>query len=107
MFYTVGEAAKRLGVAPSTLRYYDKEGLLPFVERTDGGIRMFKQSDFEGLRLIECLKKNRNAAQRHQTLYGLVFFRGREHFRAAGDDRPPARAGPWADRTIKREFADP
>ena len=57
MFYTVGEAAKRLGVAPSTLRYYDKEGLLPFVERTDGGIRMFKQSDFEGLRLIECLKK--------------------------------------------------
>ncbi len=57
MFYTVGEAAKRLGVAPSTLRYYDKEGLLPFVERTNGGIRMFKQSDFEGLRLIECLKK--------------------------------------------------
>ncbi len=33
MFYTVGEAAKMLGVASSTLRYYDKEGLLPFVER--------------------------------------------------------------------------
>ena len=26
MFYTAGEAAKILGVAPSTLRYYDKEG---------------------------------------------------------------------------------
>ena len=29
MLYTVGEMAKRLQVAPSTLRYYDKEGLLP------------------------------------------------------------------------------
>lgn len=26
--------AKKMGVAPSTLRYYDKEGLLPFVERS-------------------------------------------------------------------------
>ena len=33
MVYTVGEMAKLLGVAASTLRYYDKEGLLPFVER--------------------------------------------------------------------------
>ena len=29
MFYTVGEMAKKIGLAPSTLRYYDKEGLLP------------------------------------------------------------------------------
>ena len=40
MLYTVGEMAKLLGVAASTLRYYDKEGLLPFVKRTDGGMRM-------------------------------------------------------------------
>ena len=32
MFYTVGEIAKKLGIPASTLRYYDKEGLLPFVE---------------------------------------------------------------------------
>ena len=57
MLYTVGEMAKRLGVAPSTLRYYDKEGLLPFVERSSGGIRMFKDADFEWLQVIECLKK--------------------------------------------------
>ena len=57
MFYTVGEMAKRLGVAPSTLRYYDKEGLLPFVERSDGGIRVFKDADYEWLMIIECLKK--------------------------------------------------
>ena len=57
MLYTVSEMAKRLGVAPSTLRYYDKEGLLPFIERSDGGIRMFKDTDFEWLSIIECLKK--------------------------------------------------
>lgn len=57
MLYTVGEMAKRLNVAPSTLRYYDKEGLLPFVERSEGGNRMFKEEDFEWLHIIECLKK--------------------------------------------------
>ncbi len=57
MLYTVGEMAKKLNVAPSTLRYYDREGLLPFVERSSGGIRMFNDSDFEYLSTIECLKK--------------------------------------------------
>lgn len=57
MFYTVGEMAKKLGVAPSTLRYYDKEGLLPFVERSSTGIRVFKEADYEWLKVIECLKK--------------------------------------------------
>lgn len=57
MAYTVGEMAKMLHVAPSTLRYYDKEGLLPFVERSSGGIRLFKDSDFEWLSIIECMKQ--------------------------------------------------
>lgn len=57
MLYTVGEMAKKLGVAPSTLRYYDQEGLLPFVERSSGGMRMFKDSDYEWLQMIECLKR--------------------------------------------------
>ena len=58
MYYTIGEMAKIINVAPSTLRYYDKEGLLPFVERTEGGIRMFKESDYEGLTIINCLKNS-------------------------------------------------
>lgn len=37
MLYTIGDAAKKLGVQPSALRYYDKEGLLPHMERSDGG----------------------------------------------------------------------
>ena len=57
MVYTVGETARMLEVPASTLRYYDKEGLLPFVERSSGGIRMFRDTDFEWLRIIGCMKK--------------------------------------------------
>ena len=58
MLYTVGEMAKILGIPPSTLRYYDKEGLLPFVERSSGGIRMFTEKDYEWLKVIGCLKQS-------------------------------------------------
>lgn len=57
MAYTIGEVSEKMDIASSTLRYYDKEGLLPFVDRTESGIRMFKESDFEWLKLIDCLKK--------------------------------------------------
>ena len=57
MAYTVGEMANIMGVPASTLRYYDKEGLLPFVERTSGGIRMFKEQDYEWMKIIECMKR--------------------------------------------------
>lgn len=56
MFYTIGEMSKILNIPSSTLRYYDKEGLLPFVERSEGGSRRFKASDYEGLCIISCLK---------------------------------------------------
>lgn len=56
MTYTISEAAQRIHVTASALRYYDKEGLLPFVDRSEGGIRRFKDSDFEWLAIIECLK---------------------------------------------------
>ena len=54
--YTISEAARRLGLPASTIRFYDKRGLLPHVSRTDGGIRMFTEDDLEWLRFIERLK---------------------------------------------------
>ena len=50
MVYTIGEMAKRLNVAPSTLRYYDKEGMLPFIERSSGGIECFRKKTCLGFR---------------------------------------------------------
>ncbi|WP_160723751.1 MerR family transcriptional regulator [Bacillus sp. USDA818B3_A] len=54
--YSIGEVAKELNLTPYTLRYYDKEGLIPFVERTSSGTRLFKESDIAALKVIECLK---------------------------------------------------
>ena len=56
MVYTIRDAAAHVGITASTLRYYDKEGLLPYVDRSSSGIRMFRQADLEWLQLIECLK---------------------------------------------------
>jgi DNA-binding transcriptional MerR regulator len=55
--FSIGEAAKKTGLTAHTLRYYDKEGLLPFVDKTASGARAFKASDFEWLSLIDCLKR--------------------------------------------------
>ena len=56
MVYTVSEMAKLLNVPPSTLRFYDREGLLPFVQRSKSGIRVFTEEDFRWLKMISCLK---------------------------------------------------
>ena len=58
MTYTIGQVAKQIGATVPTLRYYDKEGLLPFVDKKENGIRVFKDEDFEWLAVITCMKKS-------------------------------------------------
>ena len=58
MLYTVGEMARVTDIPASTLRYYDQEGLLPFVSRPKGGGRMFSEADYSTLMDIDCLKKS-------------------------------------------------
>jgi DNA-binding transcriptional MerR regulator len=56
MFYSIGEVAKKLNLPTSTLRYYDREGLLSNVKRSSGGIRVFSDADVATLKVVECLK---------------------------------------------------
>lgn len=56
MTYTISQAAAKAGVSIYTLRYYDKEGLLPFLDKKEDGTRVFKESDFEWLKTVSCLK---------------------------------------------------
>lgn len=58
MTYTISEIAQKSGISPSTLRYYDKRGLLPFVDRDKNGRRAFKDNDLNFLEVIECMKKS-------------------------------------------------
>ena len=54
--YSIGQVAEMFGMPISTLRYYDKQGLFPNMERVSG-IRKFSEQEIEALRVIECLKK--------------------------------------------------
>lgn len=56
MKFSISEVAKKMNLSVSTIRYYDKEGLLPFIERTESGYRIFLESDVKMLEIIECLK---------------------------------------------------
>ena len=53
--YTIGQVSEMFHLPISTLRYYDKQGLLPNLKR-QSGIRQFGENDLECLRVIECLK---------------------------------------------------
>ena len=54
--YSIGQVTEMFGLPISTLRYYDKQGLFPNMERVSG-IRRFSEQEIEALRVIECLKK--------------------------------------------------
>ena len=53
--YTIGQVSEMFQLPISTLRYYDKEGLFPNLERRSGR-RLFSEDEIEALRVIECLK---------------------------------------------------
>lgn len=55
--YTIGQVSAMFNLPVSTLRYYDKEGFFPNLERK-GNIRYFSDNELEALRVIECLKKS-------------------------------------------------
>ena len=58
MYYTIGEVSEMFDIPISTLRYYDKEGFFPDMERISG-IRKFSENEIETLRIVDCLKKSK------------------------------------------------
>ena len=57
MRYTIGQVSAQFGLPVSTLRYYDRQGLFPHMQRVSG-VRKFGEQELEALRVIECLKKS-------------------------------------------------
>lgn len=58
MEYTIKQVSEKTGLSIYALRYYDKEGLLPLVKRSQSGIRKFSDNDIDWLGLICCLKNS-------------------------------------------------
>lgn len=54
--YNIGQVSEITEISVYTLRFYDKEGLLPFIKRENNGTRKFSDEDIKIIRLISCLK---------------------------------------------------
>ena len=54
--YAIQDVSNKTGLSTHTLRYYEKEGLISGVERSQGGFRQYTEEDLERLGLIRCLK---------------------------------------------------
>ncbi len=56
MEHTVEDAVRRTGISAHTLRYYDRQGLMPFLQRDNNGNRAFDDEAHDYLQLIRNLK---------------------------------------------------
>lgn len=82
MQYTIKTAAEVLGLPATTIRYYDKQGLLPFMQRSESGYRLFDENDLMLLRTIDCLKRTGMSIKEIRAFTALL---------PAGDDSLQAR----------------
>ncbi|MBB3112440.1 DNA-binding transcriptional MerR regulator [Paenibacillus phyllosphaerae] len=56
MAFSIKEASERLGCPAPTIRYYEKEGLLPYIQRDKHGNRQFEQEHLDWIRLMTCFR---------------------------------------------------
>ncbi|KQU63579.1 MerR family transcriptional regulator [Rossellomorea marisflavi] len=57
MTYSMKQITEMTGVPASALRYYEKESILPFVERNDKGIRVYDDVNVEWIYFIRALRE--------------------------------------------------
>jgi DNA-binding transcriptional MerR regulator len=55
-YYSISEAAAKFNMPQSTLRYYEKKGLLPLIERDEAGNRLFSEDQMALFEIVMCLK---------------------------------------------------
>ena len=56
MSYSIKEVSEKTGITAHVLRYYEKEGVLPRIGRSQGGSRRYTDEALDLLGLIGCLK---------------------------------------------------
>jgi DNA-binding transcriptional MerR regulator len=65
----ISEVSERYDITADTLRYYERVGLLPSVNRNASGIRDYDEKDIEWVGFIKCM---RNAGLTIETLTEYV-----------------------------------
>jgi len=54
--FTIKEVQEKFGLPASTLRFYEKEGILPPIGRDSGGRRSYSELELEWLQLVVALR---------------------------------------------------
>ena len=77
---TISEVSEKYSLTTDTIRYYEKEGLIPRVPRTKNGIRDFDEETCSWIEFIKCM---RNAGLEIETLkkYVTLFKQGKRTIR--------------------------
>jgi MerR family transcriptional regulator, mercuric resistance operon regulatory protein len=66
---TVSKVAKAAGVRPDTIRYYERQGLVPKPERTPGGYRAY---DEDAVRRVRFIRGSQRFGLRLKEIKGLL-----------------------------------
>ncbi len=53
---TIAEASKKVNLSADTLRYYERIGLIPEVNRTESGIRNYTEEDLGWIEFSKCMR---------------------------------------------------
>ena len=54
---TISQVSKKYGISVDTLRYYEKQGLIPPVHRTESGLRDYQPEDCNWVEFITCMRQ--------------------------------------------------
>lgn len=53
---TIAEVSRQYGLSQDTLRYYERIGLFPPVNRTAGGIRDYTEENLSRVEFVKCMR---------------------------------------------------
>lgn len=68
----ISEVSERCDISPDTLRYYERIGLLPSVNRNDSGIRDYDEIDVRRVEFVKCMRSAGFPIEKLIDYYGLV-----------------------------------
>lgn len=52
----ISEVAAQFEMTPATIRYYEREGLIPPITRNESGTRDFQEDDLNWVEFIKCMR---------------------------------------------------
>ena len=52
----ISEVSEKYGLTPDTLRFYEKEGLLPRIKKSKSGVRNYSEEDCKWIEFVKCMR---------------------------------------------------